>query len=260
MDALIIPELQELSHKLAEPALNFGIPAAYLACTLGGYAIMRPLKGLTIPDWFKLVYNVFQVSLSMYCVILGMPVVTDFIAKPFGIGLPIDGSGPEGKYLHYCICIHFLSKFVDYVDTLLIVLRKADKQLSVLHVYHHCTISMVWGYLINIQMANGTICFGAWINAVIHSIMYSYYAFTVLKLGIAKLIKVWVTRVQLIQFCSCICHAVSVMILEKQISFELASLQFGYHCTMIALFGQFYISNYSRKSKEKKASKDKKSK
>jgi hypothetical protein len=31
---------------------------------------------------------------------------------------------------------------------------------------------------------------GAWINAVIHSIMYSYYAFTVLKLGIAKLIKV----------------------------------------------------------------------
>ena len=29
---------------------------------------------------------------------------------------------------------------------------------------------------------------------------------------------------------------------------------------MIALFGQFYISNYSRKSKEKKAAKEAKSK
>ena len=62
MDALIIPELQELSHKLAEPTLNFGIPAAYLACTLGGYALMRSAKGCTIPDWFKLLYNIFQVK------------------------------------------------------------------------------------------------------------------------------------------------------------------------------------------------------
>ena len=64
MDALIIPELQELSHKLAEPALNFGVPAVYLACTLGGYAIMRPVaKPFVIPDWFKLCYNVFQVHI-----------------------------------------------------------------------------------------------------------------------------------------------------------------------------------------------------
>lgn len=64
MDALIIPELQALSHKLAEPELCFGVPAVYLACTLGGYAIMRPVKkAFVIPDWFKLVYNVFQVHM-----------------------------------------------------------------------------------------------------------------------------------------------------------------------------------------------------
>lgn len=263
LEALIIPELQELAHALAKPSLNYGVPAAYLAATLGGYAMMRPVKnGMKIPDWFKLIYNVFQVSVSVYCVFLGLPVVANMIVRPWGIGLPMDGSGPDAKVLHYCICVHFLSKFLDYVDTLMIVLRKADKQLSVLHVYHHCTISMVWGYLIHIDMAQGTIAYGAWINAVIHSVMYSYYAFCVLKLGIAKLIKVWVTRVQLIQFFTCIAHSVSVMALESQISFELASLQFGYHCTMIALFGQFYMASYVKKpkGKEEKGKESKKAK
>ena len=36
LEALIIPELQELAHALAKPSLNYGVPAAYLAATLGG--------------------------------------------------------------------------------------------------------------------------------------------------------------------------------------------------------------------------------
>ena len=39
------------------------------------------------------------------------------------------------------------------------------------------------------------------------------------------------TRVQLMQFCSCITHAIAVMVSEKQISFELASLQVSHRGT-----------------------------
>ena len=153
------------------------------------------------------------------------------------------------KYLHYCICVHFLSKFLDYVDTLLIIIGKKDVQLSVLHVYHHCSISMVWGYLIYIGKANGTVCFGAWINAIVHSIMYTYYGLTAHsykgeRVFNTKPFKPYVTSVQLTQFCLCITHALVVMGLEENISFNLAALQFGYHCTMIALFGQFFYKTY----------------
>ena len=99
-----------------------------------------------------------KVALSVYTALFGMPVVFDMIFNPFGVYLPLSADAPVNKALHYCICVHFLSKFLDYVDTLLIIIGKKDKQLSVLHVYHHCSISMVWGYLINIPIAYGTIC------------------------------------------------------------------------------------------------------
>lgn len=239
------------AHTLAEPVYCYGIPCVYLACTLGGYKLMRGVKTpFQIPLAFKLFYNAFQVALSVYTLVLGLGVVSDF-SKPFGIGLPMTGAGVN-ESLHHCICIHYLSKFVDYIDTLMIVLTKADKRLNVLHVYHHFSISMVWGFLIHIGSAYGTVCYGAWINAVIHSVMYGYYFTAAAKMGIAKVIKKYVTQVQLVQFFSCIAHAVLVIVLESQISTPLAMLQFGYHCTMIALFGQFYMASYVKKDKSAK--------
>jgi len=217
-------------------------------------------SGFAPPDWFKSVYNLAQVSLSVYCAIFGFPVVWSFIAHPFGVNLSMSADEPLNKALHYCICVHFLSKFLDYVDTTLIIIGKKDKQLSVLHVYHHCSISMVWGYLIHINMAFGTVCFGAWINAVVHSIMYTYYGLTAASYNGKRLFntnpfKPYVTSVQLTQFCLCITHALVVIAMENAIPFELAALQFGYHCTMIALFGQFFYQTYfvdAKKDKSKK--------
>jgi len=215
-------------------------------------------NGFAPPDWFKSVYNLAQVSLSVYCGIFGVPVVFDFITHPFGVNLPMSADAPMNKALHYCICVHFLSKFLDYVDTFLIIIGKKDKQLSVLHVYHHCSISMVWGYLIFNNWAFGTVCFGAWINAVVHSIMYSYYGLTAASINGRRLFntkpfKPYVTSVQLTQFFLCITHAIVVIVLEKAIPFSLGALQFGYHCTMIALFGQFFYENYYVNKSPKKS-------
>lgn len=189
--------------------------------------------------------------------VIGLPVVFDMISHPFGINLAMNS-----KALHHCICAHFLSKFLDYLDTFFIVIEKADKRLSVLHVYHHWSISMVWGYLIDTGFANGTVCYGAWINAVIHTIMYAYYGFSAAQYPSGKKIfdtrpvRVWVTRCQLVQFVTCLVHAIMALQLEKNVPAGLCYLQFGYHCTMIALFGQFYMSSYGgKKSKDKESKK-----
>ena len=76
------------------------------------------------------------------------------------------------------VFVHYLSKCMDWFDTLWIVLKKNRQQLSFLHVYHHATISMVWGHLLYSWVGNGTIRYGAWINSLTHVIMYSHYLWT----------------------------------------------------------------------------------
>jgi elongation of very long chain fatty acids protein 4 len=90
--------------------------------------------------------------------------------------------------------------------------------------------------------------------------MYTYYGLTAASYNGKRLFntnpfKPYVTSVQLTQFCLCITHALVVIALEKAIPFELAALQFGYHCTMIALFGQFFYQTYFVDAKKDKAKK-----
>lgn len=68
--------------------------------------------------------------------------------------------GVNAKYtarVEYFVYIHYLSKFLDFLDTAFIILRGKDRQqLSFLHVYHHASIGMIWGTLLFIGHGNGT--------------------------------------------------------------------------------------------------------
>jgi len=249
MEIAYFQPLQDAAHFLAQPAWNIGIPVAYFLSTMAGYTIMRNCEPFKTPTWFKIIYNFCQVTLSLYCLVFGMPVVCDMLAHPFGLNMPFGGE--HAKSLHYCVCVHFLSKFLDYVDTFLIIVNKKDRQLSVLHVYHHSSISAVWGFLIYTGVADGTVCFGAWINALVHSIMYTYYGLTAAKVN-TKPLKQWVTSVQLTQFSLCIIHAIVVCLFDTTLPTYLPWIQFAYHCTMITLFGQFYLKTYAKKGKAQK--------
>lgn len=39
---------------------------------------------------------------------------------------------------------YFISKGVEYLDTVFFILRKKFNQISFLHVYHHCTMFTLW--------------------------------------------------------------------------------------------------------------------
>merc|ERR1719421_747115 len=75
---------------------------------------------------------------------------------------------------------------MDWFDTLWITLKKNRKQMSFLHVYHHATISMVWGYLLWAGVGSGTVRYGAWINSLTHVIMYSHYLWTSFGISIGS--------------------------------------------------------------------------
>jgi len=165
-------------------------------------------------------------------------------------------NAPASARAEYFILVHYLSKFLDFLDTAFIVLRKKDNQFSFLHVYHHATIGPIWGLLLLIGHGTGTTIFGAMINSFTHVIMYTHYFVT--SFGIKNPLKPYITLWQIFQFYCCLFHAVVVTFtdLDSIVPKSLALVQFAYHLTMVALFNRFFQRTFTpSKSAEKKSDK-----
>ena len=54
------------------------------------------------------------------------------------------------------IWIYYLTKLVEYADTMFFIVRKKFSHVSFLHVYHHATMSVyLWGIVTFLPTANG---------------------------------------------------------------------------------------------------------
>ena len=124
-------------------------------------------------------------------------------------------------------------------------------QLSFLHIYHHATIGAIWGYLIFLGYGNGTSAWGAFINSVVHFLMYSHYLWT--SFGLKNPLKKIITRFQIFQFYTCLAHVPAVMLVDTFVPKSLCTLQFGYHITMVVLFSSFYSKTYRKADRLKRA-------
>lgn len=225
---------------LVRPAVLYGPPIAYVVCALIGHFAMRERKP---PAWVNSamrVYNVGQILLCAYMTWGLMPVLSgpgklDFgsFSLPNVFGLSSEFTA-EGEWF---ILIHYVSKFFDWFDTLWMILKKkSSEQMSFLHLYHHATIGVVWGFLLSTGYGNGTCRYGAWINSVTHVIMYSHYLWT--SFGLKNPLKNYITMWQIFQFYTCFAHAILMLFVfpESQVPLPLGWLQFFYHITMIYLF------------------------
>ena len=58
--------------------------------------------------------------------------------------MPCNAFNAEKPVMGNVMYMFYLSKILDFFDTVFIILGKKWKQLSFLHVYHHLTIFAVW--------------------------------------------------------------------------------------------------------------------
>ncbi|RWS05050.1 elongation of very long chain fatty acids protein-like protein [Dinothrombium tinctorium] len=103
--------------------------------------------------------------------------------------------------------LFFMTKFVDFFDTFFFILRKKDRQISGLHVFHHsCMPLFVW---IGLKFApGGNSGFFPWINSGIHTVMYTYYALSTFETMKPYLWwKKYLTQMQMAQFVLVILHS-----------------------------------------------------
>jgi len=88
---------------------------------------------------FKFSYNMIQVMLCSYmCIEAG---VRAYAAGYSMVSCnPFNHSHPPIAFILY---VFYLSKILDFLDTVFIILEKRWGQLSFLHVYHHTSIFLV---------------------------------------------------------------------------------------------------------------------
>jgi elongation of very long chain fatty acids protein 4 len=213
---------------MLSPQVVFGVPFLYVTFILGLAKFMANRKALELKGIMN-VYNVVQIVVCTYMTLGMLPVVQGW-RNPFGIDTEYTAAG------EWYVFVHYLSKYLDWFDTLFIVLKKKRAQLSFLHMYHHATIGPIWGWLCLLGIANGTIRYGAMINSWTHVLMYSHYLMT--SLGFRNPLKAWLTRWQIAQFYSCFVHSVVVLASgwETKMAPSVAWMQFAYQSTMIYLF------------------------
>ncbi|XP_057740716.1 uncharacterized protein LOC130957891 [Arachis stenosperma] len=148
--------------------------------------------------------------------------------------------------------IFYLSKILEFMDTLLIILSNSIQRLSFLHVYHHSNVViMCYIWLQTSQTLFPAVLFT---NASVHVLMYAYYLSC--ALGVRPKWKKLVTNIQIMQFCS---------------SFVVLSLMLYYHFTgsgcsgawgwifnvvfyssLLVLFVDFHKKNYGSTANSKK--------
>jgi len=156
---------------IKSPLPLLGILAFYLFFVLSwGPKFMKDRKPFKL-ERTLLVYNFFQVALSVWMVYEGVVIWQYYSWRC----QPVDWSRTPKAYREArVVYVYYLAKITELLDTIFFVLRKNDRQVTFLHVYHHTVMPMIsWGTSKYYPGGHGT--FIGWINSFVHIIMYSYY-------------------------------------------------------------------------------------
>lgn len=162
---------------------------------------------------------------------------------------PIDYSNsPMALTITRLIWCYFLLKLLDLVDTIFFVLRKKQSQVTFLHLYHHVGILLgAWGAVKYIP--GGHICFLGMINTFVHTIMYTHYLLTSLKINTSGW-KKHITHLQLVQFFLITVHYLQLAWEDCDFPLWPAYIMVPQNLFMIILFGDFYYKTYIKKKPE----------
>ncbi|XP_029679363.1 elongation of very long chain fatty acids protein AAEL008004-like [Formica exsecta] len=164
---------------------------------------------------------------------------------------PVDFSySPKALRIARGVYMYFLAKLTELLDTVFFVLRKKEKQITFLHMYHHTVMPMIsWGATKYYPGGHGI--FIGIINSFVHIIMYTYYLLAALLPHYQYQRYLWwkkyITTLQMTQFCLAFLHNCQLLFYDcdyPKISlvFVLPNAVFFYF-----LFSDFYNNAYTPK-------------
>lgn len=200
----------------------------------------RPFKSIL------LVYNASCVFLAGY-VVWGIYVVNrtapyKFVCNPTVLPGSEQDRG-HAEFAAHVFWVFYAQKFWEFLDTWFFIARKSFRQVTFLHVFHHCSINIVVGLIIPFEF-NGDMYLPILLNAIVHVLMYGHYL--VSALGLPTPWKPWLTSLQLLQFMTIATQ--SAMSLHAGDScggpYFGKVVMVAYMASMLLLFGNFFWHAY----------------
>lgn len=238
------------------------IAFAYLALIVGLKLLLdkgeRPApeerKKLSVPEkikkdglfvfTFMAIYNATQVILCGWMVYRALK---EHFSRGFRVVCNEHDLSQDGlAFISHCF---FLSKALDFFDTVFMIVKGNWRQVSFLHVYHHFSIFLF--YWLNTQCNyDGDAYFSIVLNGTIHFIMYGYYLATAFNISVPVFIKKSITNAQLTQFCLMETQGVALLTMSDCGSpRRVTILYMVYISTMLILFMNFKRQNYKKTAK-----------
>lgn len=223
------------------------LAAVYLSVVYHGPRIMRDRAPFHLRTPL-IVYNIAVAALNLY---IGIEAAIVVVGEKYNwFCQPVDYSfSPPALRLASALWFYYMSKLLEFTDTLFFILRKKNSQLTFLHVYHHVTMFMLW-WIGARWVAGGSGAMGAMVNSFVHVIMYTYYGLSALGPSIQPYLwwKHYLTLLQMMQFC--LNFGMGCLALKNGCAFPLwmQYANLAYMISFMVLFSRFYFSTYKRKS------------
>lgn len=235
---------------MSSPKYMIGCVLVYLLVVFLLKAIMKNRQPFELRS-FLMLYNLVQVVGTFY---MFYELFTVALLSNYSLACePVNYSNEElpmrMQHVHW---LYFMSKLVDFIDTIVFALRKKDNQITFLHVFHHATI-VPYSWIAAKYFPGGQSFFACMLNSLVHTIMYSYYGLAALGPRVQKYLwwKRYITMIQLMQFFAVIIHSF-VNLFQPSCSFPKSFVvSYTIYTFMIAgLFLDFYSKSYTNKQKK----------
>jgi len=226
------------------PLPTIGLCLSYVAFVkVIGPHLMKNRKPFDI-RWLMVAYNFSMVGVSTYLFwklgIHGWFGKYDYRCQPVDYSDSDDAIGMADVAWWY-----YISKFVEFADTIFFVLRKKYSHVSNLHVIHHgiMPMSVWWGVKFT---PGGHSTFFAFINSFVHILMYIYYGLAAIGPHMNKYLfwKKHMTSIQMVQFVMIFVH--SFQLLFRECNYPKSFMWWiGFHAVLFwFLFWDFYKNTY----------------
>ena len=226
---------------------------AYLILIFGTKYLMRSRKPFNLRRPL-VVWNITLAGFSVFECIIMLPALWDLVSVHGLTGSVCIPVAWHTKDLTLWGFLFSLSKVLELFDTAFIVLRKTP--LIFLHWYHHITVLIFTWYIHFTWMA-----LGQWftpVNALVHMLMYSYYALRAAGFKLPSNLMQVITVLQITQmFVGLFANLVAVRELYHERPCYLTWQGFAFsmfiYSTYALLFLHFFYQRYMKGQSAKKA-------
>ena len=209
------------------------------------YILMVVFSGQLMKLFNPLQLRVVLILHNFVCCVMSLLSMVGFIVGLWQTG-DIYSMEHAGGILLHSMLVYWVSKLVELMDTVYMLLRHKQKQMSFLHVWHHSSMALLADYAYHHATWPAVIVIVA-LNSAVHVVMYGYYGLTAVYPLHAFTWKKRITQLQMAQFIIGIFFA-----LYGYFHYGFCIYSILYGVVMLILFSNFYYHAFVRRQKSTK--------